>query len=133
MGGRNEQAARSGRHFQGYNIGAVQTKRRTISSMSKNYQSFKSAPPNTQAWNETDNNADTCCLGKNFVVLQYTERSADVYPYNSSYEPLQNVPIVSGATAWDDPSDGKTWILVINEGLYYGTQLDHSLINPNQH
>ena len=99
---------------------------------SQDYNTFKSSPPNTSAWNETDSNADTCCLGKNFTVIKYTERTADVYPYNTSYQPLQNVPIVTGATAWDDPVDGKTWILVINEGLYYGNQLDHSLINPNQ-
>ena len=98
----------------------------------QDYKSFKSAPPNTQGWNETDTNADTCCLGINFTVLQYTERTADVYPYNSSYAPLHNVPIVSGATAWDNAEDGTTWILVIHEGLFYGNQLDHSLINPNQ-
>ena len=39
---------------------------------------------------------------------------------------------MSGATAWDDPTTGETYILVINEALYYGTKLDHSLINPNQ-
>ena len=99
---------------------------------SQDFNTFKSAPPNTQGWNETDSNADTCCLGINFTVIQYTERTADVYPYNSSYKPLHNVPIVSGATAWDNPDDGVTWILVVNEGLFYGSQLDHSLLNPNQ-
>ena len=39
---------------------------------------------------------------------------------------------MSGATAWDDHSTGSTYILVINEALYYGAKLDHSLINPNQ-
>ena len=39
---------------------------------------------------------------------------------------------MSGAAAWADPVDGTTWIMVINEGLFYGSQLDHSLINPNQ-
>ena len=45
---------------------------------------------------------------------------------------MLNVPIVSGATAWDDPVTGETLILVVNEGLYYGKKLDHSLLNPNQ-
>jgi hypothetical protein len=39
---------------------------------------------------------------------------------------------VSGATAYDDPVSGETFILVFHEPLYYGTKLDHSLINPNQ-
>lgn len=86
----------------------------------------------TLAWNECDTNADTCCLGQNFVVLEYTQRIADVYSYDKSIKPIENVPIVSGATAWDDHSTGTTYILIVNEGLFYGAKLDHSLINPNQ-
>jgi len=73
----------------------------------------------TYAQNECDTNADTCCLGKNFVILEYTRRAADVYAYDKSIKPIENVPIVSGATAWDDPVTGDTYILVINEALYY--------------
>lgn len=94
---------------------------------------FTESPANTAANNECDSNADTCCLGKNFVVLQATYRTADVYAYDSSIQPIENVPIVSGATAYDDPMSGDTFILVFNEALYYGTALDHSLINPNQY
>ena len=88
--------------------------------------------PNITAANETDTNADTCCLGQNFVITSYTSRTADVYPYDTSYKPVQNIPIVSGATAWTNVDDCITYILVINEALYYGNKLDHSLINPNQ-
>ena len=34
--------------------------------------------------------------------------------------------------AWDDPVWNQTYIIVVNEALYYGTKLDHSLLNPNQ-
>ena len=88
--------------------------------------------PGISAMNESDTNADTCCLGTNFIVLEFTQRTADVYPYDSSYTPVTNVPIVTGATAWTDPSNDTTYILVFHEGLYYGTKLDHTLINPNQ-
>ena len=88
--------------------------------------------PNQTANNECDTNANTCCLGKNFIILQYTTRMADVYPYDKSYKPIEGVPIVSGAMAWDNPLSGQTYILVVNEALYYRTKLDHSLINPNQ-
>jgi hypothetical protein len=84
------------------------------------------------AENECDTNADTCCLGKNFVVLAATLRTADVYAYDTSIQPVENVPIVSGATAYDDPITGKTFILVFHESLYYGERLNHTLINPNQ-
>ena len=39
---------------------------------------------------------------------------------------------MTGATSWYDHTTKQTYILVINEGLYYGDTLDHSLINPNQ-
>jgi hypothetical protein len=64
--------------------------------------------------------ADTCCLGRNFVVLHSTYRTADVYAYNAGIKPIENVMIVSGATAYDDAATGTTYILVFNEALYYG-------------
>ena len=44
---------------------------------------------------------------------------------------MEKVPIVTGATAYDDPN-GTTSILIFNESLYYGTKLAHSLTYPNQ-
>ena len=61
-----------------------------------------------------------------------TPRTVDVYPYNPSCKPLYNVPIVSGATTVTDSITGNSLIMIINEALYYGKKLDHSLINPNQ-
>ena len=42
------------------------------------------------------------------------------------------MPIVSGATAYKDQGSGETYILVFHESLYYGSNLDHTLVNPNQ-
>ena len=78
-----------------------------------------------------DTNADTCCLGQNFVILQYTQGIAEVYAYDDSLG-LKTIPIVSGVTAYDCPNTRETYILVVNKGLYYGQKLDHSLFNPNQ-
>ena len=68
----------------------------------------------------------------NFVVLEYTTRKVDVYGFDKNNPPASDIPVVSGATAYDDPITGQTYILVINEALYYGSRLDHTLINPNQ-
>jgi hypothetical protein len=127
IGGRNAQA----QNRQNRRIAAVTTQRHVQSATLVNRQ-FDTPPPNTSANNECDTNADTCCLGKNFVVLHATFRTADVYAYDTSIKPIENVPIVSAATAYDDPMTGDTFILVFNEALYYGSKLDHSLINPNQ-
>ena len=122
MGGRNEQAhARSNR-----SINNIISKRMVAKA-----HSVHEPAENTVAVNEADSNADTCCLGQNFLPLSYTNRSADVYPYSDSYEPLENVPIVTGATAYIHPNE-DTYILVFHESLYYGTAMKHSLINPNQ-
>ena len=78
-----------------------------------------------------DTNADTCCLGQNFVVLQYTQRTAEVFAYDDSLG-SKTILIVSGATAYTCPNTHETYILVVNEALYYGKRLNHSLFNPNQ-
>ena len=84
------------------------------------------------ARNELDSHADTCALGSNFVLLHYTGRVCDVSPYNSTYDPERDIPIVTGATAYTDQTTGQVYILVINEGLWFGNKLTNSLINPNQ-
>ena len=109
----------------------VKTSRREICQSMPKYK-VQQCKPGTYASNESDSNADTCCLGSNFCILSYTNRTADVYPYDTSYEPLHNVPIVTGATAWTCLNTDETYILVFNELLYYGKRLSHSLINPNQ-
>ena len=125
MGGRNEQANLRSRNQR--NISNIRSQRKIGSSSISNIE----PRPHTSASNEADTNADTCCAGTNFIPIQATNRTADVYPYDSAYSPAHNVPIVTAATAYDSP-DGVTYILVFHECLYYGTKLDHSLINPNQ-
>lgn len=66
------------------------------------------------------------------IVLNYTVRSADVYGYQKSQEPTKDIPIVTAATAYDCAENEQTYILVFNEYLWYGGDLDHSLHNPNQ-
>jgi hypothetical protein len=55
-----------------------------------------------------------------------------VLPFIGEYQPLADIPITSVATAWDHPETGETYILVINEALYFGDRMNHSLICPNQ-
>ena len=55
-----------------------------------------------------------------------------MYPYNLSYGPISNVPIILGVTAYGDVDTGLKWLLIINKGIYYCNKLDHTLINSNQ-
>ena len=82
---------------------------------------------------ELDSHADTCALGRNFIPIHYTGRVCDVTPYNAdAYEPERDIPIISGATAWTCQESGQTYILVVNEGLWFGEKLQNTLLNPNQ-
>ena len=69
------------------------TVKRIISTVS-NSNPHLEPEAGTIAANECDTNADTCCLGKNFIVLEYTQRAADVYAYIKDIEPIVGVPIV---------------------------------------
>ena len=82
---------------------------------------------------ELDSHADTCALGSNFIPLSFTGRACDVSPYNAdNYEPERDIPIISGATAYTCQDSGHTYILVVNEGLWFGEKLQNTLLNPNQ-
>ena len=80
---------------------------------------------------ELDTRADTICAGINFRMLSSTGQTCDVKGFHDDFDTIKDVPIARVATAYKD-SDGRTWILIINEALYFGQNMDHSLINPNQ-
>jgi hypothetical protein len=44
---------------------------------------------------------------------------ANVNAYNTSIKPIENVPIVSAATSYDNPVTGD----IFDEPLYYGNRL----------
>jgi hypothetical protein len=81
---------------------------------------------------ELDSHADTTVAGSACKVIEFTEKSCDVYPYSSQYEPIKNVPIAKVATAYDHPQTGETFILIFGQALYLGDELEHTLICPNQ-
>jgi hypothetical protein len=93
---------------------------------------FYDPDSNDRNKSELDLHADTCIAGANTVPLWYTDVKVSVSPFIGEYSPLEDVPIASVATAWDNPSDGSTILLVINEALYFGDRMDHSLLCPNQ-
>ena len=66
---------------------------------------------------ELDSHADSIVAGKNCVILNYTGKECDVSPYREDYESINNVPIVTAATAWQSPITGQTYILVFNEAI----------------
>ena len=81
---------------------------------------------------ELDSRADTTALGKNSIILSFTGRECEVSPYADSYESIKKVPIVTGYTGYTSPISGKRLILIFNEALWLGDQMQHTFLNPNQ-
>eukprot|EP00956_Cyclotella_meneghiniana_P012523 scaffold17820_cov42-Cyclotella_meneghiniana.AAC.5 len=73
----------------------------------------------------------TICAGKNFRALSLTGQTCDVSGFHQSFDAIHDIPVAQVATAMT-LENGETVILIINEALYFGNQMDHSLVNPNQ-
>jgi len=80
---------------------------------------------------EMDSHADTCFLGSNYIPIYYTGKICDVAPFLSDLPNQEGIPICSGATAFED-ANGCTFVLIINEALWFGDRMKNSFINPNQ-
>jgi hypothetical protein len=81
---------------------------------------------------ELDSHADTIVCGSNCVIIHYTGQECDVSPYTEAYESIKSVPIVQAATAYDNPETGETYILILNQAIWMGDKMSHTLVNPNQ-
>jgi hypothetical protein len=66
------------------------------------------------------------------AVLELKEERVNVFPFSDDYDAIQDVPIATVGTVWEDPRTGEIWFLVFNEALYFGSRLKESLLCPNQ-
>ena len=85
----------------------------------------------TQAQTEMETRADTSCTGVNFWIHKLTGQTYTVAPLRATYEFILDVPIATCLTSYTDDYR-RTWILVIYKVLWFGSSMDHSLVNPNQ-
>jgi hypothetical protein len=81
---------------------------------------------------ELDSHADTCVAGSNFILLEEPIRTVNVHAYSPELAPLRGIPVGTAATVWVDPLNGQSYLLVLNECLFFGDRLNHSLLCPNQ-
>jgi hypothetical protein len=81
---------------------------------------------------ELDSHADTCAVNDTAYILEYTDRVVDVGPFSNDYQPREEIPIVKAAFAYDDPTTGETFVLIFGQALYFGSKINHVLLNPNQ-
>ena len=87
--------------------------------------------PGTQARTEIYTRADTAYSGIKFWLHELTCQTLIVAPFSTSYEPMSDIQITACLTEFAG-EDCTTWMLVSNEVLWFGSDMDHSLVNPNQ-
>jgi hypothetical protein len=81
---------------------------------------------------ELNSHADTSCIGRGFHIISYTDEVCNITPYHPKYKTMGNVLVVQAGAAFGHPDTGTTYILVNNQGLYFGDALPQILLNPNQ-
>jgi hypothetical protein len=114
-------------------IGAYHTIRRMNKTSMRIISNVKRNATNTmQCRAELDSHADTCGVNDIAFILEYTGQEAEVSGFSPSLQTLENISIVKAAVAYDDPQTGETFIIIINQALYFGEHLPHILLNPNQ-
>ena len=101
-------------------------------SLEKNFPKCVHGDFNRIGRAEVDTRADTTCAGATFVPLEFSGKECDVGGFHDNMEPIRDVPIATCATAYDHPGLQETLILVFHETLYFGSAMEHSLLNPNQ-
>ena len=71
---------------------------------------------------ELDSHANTCVAGANCIVLEETNQPVDVTAFSEHLDTMKNVPIVTAATAYDDPGTGITYILILGKPFLWETK-----------
>jgi hypothetical protein len=56
-------------------------------------------------------------IGRHAYIISETGKIADVSPFTPDYKSME-IPIVDAAVQYEDPYNGKTYILVIRNALY---------------
>ena len=105
------------------------TRNSIISSIAHKFRTPKRSDYYTGR-SKLDSHADIMVAGRNCIIINYTDRTCTVSPYNEDeYKPVTGVPIVQAATGYTSKG-GRNYILILNEALSMSS-LDHSLWNPN--
>ena len=69
-----------------------------------------------------DSMADTSCAGSNWLLIEDTGFTCDVYPFKEGYDAVCDVPIATCATLVEG-DNGADFIVVGHEMLYFGSEM----------
>ena len=83
---------------------------------------------NVESRMELDSHANMPVVGKHAYIIDETGKKVDVSPFTPDYKPL-TVPLVDPTVKYDNPYNGKAYILVLRNALYVPS-MDNNLIPP---
>jgi hypothetical protein len=63
--------------------------------------------------------------------MEVTNQTVDVSAFTDVHDVINTVPIVIAATAYDDPTTGTTYTLILGQCIYMGDKMPNILICPN--
>jgi hypothetical protein len=63
--------------------------------------------------------------------MEMTSKMVDVYGYSNELDIVHEIPIATVGTVWTKPVTGESYLLVLNQCIFFGDHLKHSLICPN--
>ena len=82
--------------------------------------------------NEMDTMADTCCAGRNWILLETTGMECSVNDFAGNRVGSTSVPVGTCATVVREQSTGAEVLVIGHQMLWFGNKLDKSLLNQNQ-
>ena len=72
------------------------------------------------------------CVGKHAKVMEtFSDRTCNVQPFNDTYDSMKNIQTVNAVFS-HDTTDGRTFLLEVNQALDFTSSMEHSLLCPNQ-
>ena len=83
---------------------------------------------NVESCMELDSHMNMPVIGKHAYIIAETGKKVNVSPFTPDYQPLM-VPLVDAMVRYDNPYNGKSYILVLRNGLYVPS-MDNNLIPP---
>ena len=117
------------------NVKVMQSQRTLSSNISKAIrakQTLTKEEQNGGCMLGLDSWADTCCSGRHCIVESYVEgKSVTAKGFSDELSSIPNLPIANVKFAYDSPY-GRTYILRVNNSIYLGDKMEHSLLCPNQ-
>ena len=91
-----------------------------------------SLTPINESRSELDSHADTCVVGnKTALVIHDFDRPVRVQGYSPNVGAKEDCHVVSAVVAYDHPTSGQTYMLIINQAILI-PEIDHNLLCPMQ-